>query len=139
LAGGEGRRLPLRPLLRRGCRPGWAIRGSGGCDRGSWWRVCARVTVRWRGGGIHRGRPRRRGGSPLCRPARARPGVGRSGCLNRRQGEGHGLHLGAPAAINAARSPRPWPACATGGHHGDHRSDGGPSGRSDVGYGWHTA
>jgi hypothetical protein len=49
-ADGGGRRLPLRPSLRRGCQPGWAIRGSGGCGRGSWWRVCARVAVRWRGG-----------------------------------------------------------------------------------------
>jgi hypothetical protein len=81
-----GRRLPLRPSLRRGRRSCWAVRGSGGCGRGLWWRVRARMAVRWLGGGVHRGRPWRRGGSPLCRPARARPCVGRRGYLNRRQG-----------------------------------------------------
>jgi hypothetical protein len=50
-ADGGGRRLPLRPSLRRGCRPCWAILGSRGCGRGSWWWGCAQVAVRWRGGG----------------------------------------------------------------------------------------
>jgi hypothetical protein len=47
----RGQRLPLRPASRRGCRSCRAIHGSGGCGRGSWWRVRARMAVRWRGGG----------------------------------------------------------------------------------------
>jgi hypothetical protein len=67
-----------------------------------------------------------------------RPEQGGDGLIGNERG-GAGLHLGAPTAIKVARSPRSWPVCATGGHHGDHRSDGSSSGRSDAGYGWHTA
>jgi hypothetical protein len=68
-----------------------------------------------------------------------RPEQGGDGLIGN-ECRGPRLHLGTPTTIKAARSPRSWPACATGGaHRGDHRSDGGPSGRSDAGYGWHIA
>jgi hypothetical protein len=70
---------------------------------------------------------------------------------------GCGLRVGGDGLIgNERRGARPAPRRAhghqgsaepkvlavvreKGGHHGDHRFDGGPSGRSDAGYGWHTA
>jgi hypothetical protein len=42
-------------------------------------------------------------------------GQSREATPYRQQAQGGGLHLGAPMAIKAAWSPKPWPACATGG------------------------
>jgi hypothetical protein len=112
--------------------------GSSGFGRLRWRIVVASARTNWQSGGWE-GECTVEAMARWPPAARAGAGAAMAQRLNRQQGEGHGLHLGAPAAINAARSPRPWPACAIGGHHGDHRSDGGPSGRSDAGYGWHTA